>query len=173
MIIIINGSLGVGKSSVSEELHYKFDKSVYLDGDYIGYVHPFEIYDEARIDHLYRTLELLVSFHQQNGFQNFVINYVFESADSLQALLNRLTPLDSSIHTYWLTCQPEEQASRIRSRGQDQLDWELARFVELQQIQAAAARQGFIGKQADTSGLSAPQVAEWIWQDIFKGRNEK
>ena len=60
MIIIINGSLGVGKSSVSEELHRKFEKSVYLDGDHIGYVHPFDIYDGARIDHLYRTLELLV-----------------------------------------------------------------------------------------------------------------
>jgi deoxyadenosine/deoxycytidine kinase len=43
MIIIINGSLGVGKSSVAEQLHWKFDKSVNLDGDSIGNVHPFEI----------------------------------------------------------------------------------------------------------------------------------
>ena len=80
MIIIINGSLGVGKSSVADELHWKFDKSVHLDADYIGDVHPFEIYDDARIDHLYRTLELLVGFHQKNGYRNFVINYVFEFA---------------------------------------------------------------------------------------------
>jgi broad-specificity NMP kinase len=169
MIIIINGSLGVGKSRVSEELLYKFDRSVYLDGDYIGYVNPFEIYDPTRVDHLYRTLELLLSFHQQKGYHNFVINYVFESAESLQELLNRLTPLDASIHTYWLTCAEDEQADRIRGRGQDHLDWELARFVDLKQIQAAAARQGFIGKEVDTSGLSAPQVAERIWRDIFEG----
>ena len=78
MIIIINGSLGVGKSSVAEELHWKFEKSVYLDGDSLGAVHPFEIYDEARLDQLYRTLELLVGFHQKNGYDHFVINYVFE-----------------------------------------------------------------------------------------------
>ena len=168
MIIIINGSLGVGKSSVSEELHYKFDKSVYLDGDYIGYVHPFEIYDQLRIDYLYRTLELLVRFHQQHGYHNFVINYVFESSESLRELLDQLTPLDASIHTYWLTCAEDEQADRIRGRGQDQLDWELARFVELNQIQAAAARQGFIGKEVDTSGLSSTQAAVRIWQDIFE-----
>ena len=166
MIIIINGSLGVGKSSVSEELHYKFVKSVYLDGDYIGYVHPFEIYDSARVDHLYRTIALLVGFHQQNGYQHFVINYVFESANSLQALLDQLTPLEPSIHTFWLTCAQDEQADRIRGRGQDQVDWELARFVELNRIQAAAAQQGFIGKQVDTSGLSAAQVAEGIWQEL-------
>ena len=58
MIIIINGSLGVGKSSVAEGLHWKFDKSVHLDGDYIGDVNPFEVYDDARIMYLYQTVEL-------------------------------------------------------------------------------------------------------------------
>jgi hypothetical protein len=167
MIIIINGSLGVGKSSVADELHWRFDKSIHLDGDYIGDVHPFEIYDDMRIDHLYRTLALLVGFHQKNGYANFVINYVFESPDSLQDLLELLHPLEPSIHTYWLTCDEQEQARRIRLRRRDELDWELKRFVELQHIQREAARQGFIGKEVDTTGLSAGQAAEKIWKDIF------
>jgi hypothetical protein len=167
MIIIINGSLGVGKSSVSAKLHTKFEKSVYLDGDHIGYVHPFEIYDPARIDHLYRTLALLVGFHQQNGYQNFVINYVFESADSLLELLNFLNPLDPDIHAYWLTCEPQEQARRIQKRGREQLTWELSRYLELRRIQDAAAKQGFIGVQIDTTGLCSAEAADLIWKDIF------
>ena len=144
-----------------------------VDGDHIGDVHPFEIYDQDRIDHLYQTLALLVGFHQQHGYQNFVINYVFESPDSLEDLLDLLHPLDPDLHTYWLTCAENEQADRIRGRGQEQLAWELARFVELNQIQAAASQQGFIGKQVDTSGLSAAGVAERIWQDIFEDRPNK
>ena len=167
MIIIINGSLGVGKSSVSEQLHWKFDKSVNLDGDHIGYVHPFDIYDNARISHLYRTFELLIGFHQENGYQNFVINYVFESPESLQELLDLLHPLDSSIHTYWLTCNPEEQEKRIRKRQRDQIEWELKRFIDLQQIQTKAAQQGFIGKEIDTTSLTAEETARVIWEDIF------
>ncbi len=167
MIIIINGSLGVGKSSVAEELHWKFDKSVHLDGDHIGDVHPFEIYDDARIHHLYRTLELLVGFHQKNGYHNFVINYVFESPASLQELLDLLHPLDDSIHVYWLTCAPEEQSRRIQGRQRDELDWELKRFVELQRIQRQATLQGFIGKEVDTTGRTSAQVAQRIWADIF------
>jgi len=167
MIIIINGSLGVGKSSVSEELHWKFDKSVHLDGDAIGNVHPFKIYDNARIDHLYRTLELLVGFHQKNDYHNFVINYVFESPDSLQGLIDLLRPLDASIHTYWLTCDKEEQAKRIRGRQGDNLDWELRRFIELQQIQTEAARQGLIGIEVDTTSLTPAEVTENIWKSIF------
>lgn len=167
MIIIINGSLGVGKSSVSEQLHWKFEKSVNLDGDHIGYVHPFDIYDNARISHLYRTFELLIGFHQENGYQNFVINYVFESPESLQELLDLLHPLDSSIHTYWLTCNPEEQEKRIRKRQRDQIEWELKRFINLQQIQTKAAQQGFIGKEIDTTSLTAEETAKVIWEDIF------
>ncbi len=80
MIIIINGSVGVGKSSTSWELAARFDQSFMLDGDYIGAVHPFEIYDLARINYLYQTLSHLIQFHQSHGYKNFVINYVFEEA---------------------------------------------------------------------------------------------
>jgi len=168
MIIIINGSVGVGKTSVADALHRKFARSVALDADHIGDVHPFEIYDEQRIDQLYRTLELLVGFHQKNGYANFVINYVFESPESLQKLLDLLHPLDPSIQVYWLTCEAQEQARRIRNRQGEDLEWELKRFVELQKIQENAAQQGFIGKKVDTSGLTTAQVAEAIWQDIFQ-----
>jgi thymidylate kinase len=170
MIIIINGSLGVGKTSVADQLHYKFDKSVHLDGDAIGDVYPFEIYNDARISHLYRTLELLVGFHQKNGYQNFVINYVFELPESLQYLLVLLRPLDPSIHTYWLICDVEEQAKRIRNRKRDELDWELNRFIELQQFQAKAAQRGFIGKRVDTSKLTSAEVAEVVWKDVLSSQ---
>jgi chloramphenicol 3-O-phosphotransferase len=170
MIIVINGSLGVGKTSVADQLHYKFDKSVHLDGDAIGDVHPFEIYDDARISHLYHTIELLVGFHQKNGYDNFVINYVFESPESLQDLLHLLHPLDPSVHTYWLTCDVDEQTKRIQNRKRDELDWELNRFIELQQIQVKAAQQGFIGKRVDTTGFTAAEVAEVVWKDILSAR---
>jgi broad-specificity NMP kinase len=167
MIIIINGSVGVGKTCVADHLHYKFDKSVHLDGDAIGDVHPFVIYDDARVSYLYRTLALLIDFHQHNGYRGFVINYVFESPESLQELLDLLTPLDANIHTYWLTCNEKEQAARIHARGRDEIKWELNRFIELHQIQVAASQRGFIGKQIDTSGLSVAEVADVIWEDVF------
>lgn len=163
MIIIINGSLGVGKTSVAEAIHYKFDKSVNLDGDYIGDVNPFEIYDDARIDHLYRTFAHLIAFHQENGYANFVINYVFETAQSLQVLLDLLKPLDDEIHVFWLTCDRDAQRERIQSRGGNEIEWELKRLIELQAIQAKAAKEGFIGTEVDTTGLTVAQVAEKIW----------
>ena len=87
MIIIINGPCGIGKSTTAEHVTWKFDRAVFLDGDYIGSVHPFEIYDDVRIEHLYQTLRLLIAFHIEHGdYHNFVIPYVFESPESLARL---------------------------------------------------------------------------------------
>ncbi len=77
MIIIINGPLGVGKTEVSQKLVELFDKGVMLDGDAIGAVHPFKIYDDERIEYLYQTIRHLVAFHIQHGYSNFVINRHF------------------------------------------------------------------------------------------------
>lgn len=167
MIIIINGSLGVGKSAVANELVHKFEQAVHLSGDHIGDVHPFDLYDPARISHLYHTLALLVGFHQQHGYQNFVINYVFESAASLAELHTLLRPLEPAIYTYWLTCDPEVQGARIRARGRAQLEWELTRYLALRKIQAKAAADGFIGLEVDTTRLSAAETASAIWTDIL------
>ena len=77
MIIIINGPLGIGKSETSWELLYLFDKAAMLDGDYLGAVQPFEIYDEQRIAHLYETFRLVAEMtevrtiwklHERNPF---------------------------------------------------------------------------------------------------------
>jgi len=166
MIIIINGSLGVGKSSVSEELLLRMKNSVLLDGDHLGNVNPFEIYDQKRISHLYQTIQLLVAFHEKNGFENFVINYVFESSDSLKQLQTGLSNTAGPIFTYWLTSNQEEQENRIRKRGRSRLDWELKRFVELQNIQRKESESGWIGKAIDTSTLSVSDVADMILEDI-------
>jgi len=99
-----------------------------------------------------------------------VINYVFESSESLQKLLDLLLPLDPSIHCYWLTCDEKEQAKRIQNRGRDGLQWELGRFVELRQIQKNASHHGFIGKEVDTTNLSSDEAAQTIWKDIFRSQ---
>lgn len=167
MLIIINGTVGVGKSTTAEALHWKFDRSVYIDGDSIGNVNPFEIYDDARVDHLYRTLALLIGFHQKHGYQNFVFNYVFESNDSLEQLLDLLRPLDSSIHVYWLTCEAKEREQRIRGRRGDGIEWELKRSLELDEILRKASQEGFIGIEVDTTQLNSSETAEKIWKEIF------
>ena len=120
MIVIINGPCGIGKTSVAWELNSRFDRAVMLDGDYIGAVHPFEIYDDKRIAYLYQTIRQLVAYHVEHGdYHNFVINYVFETPESLVELRQLLAELDNEIYAFRLTATDEEIEARLRKRKQE------------------------------------------------------
>ncbi len=173
MVIIINGSVGVGKTSVSWELMEKFEKAIMLDGDYIGAIHPFDIYDEERIEYLYRTIEFLVKFHMCNGYEHFIINYVFETPDSLRQLVDKFVALNCLVKTFYLTCSDSEQKERIMKRSTDQKEWELKRYLELNQILAAANQSGDIGIEVKTIGKEVSEVAEEIWNMVIETKVEQ
>ncbi len=172
MIIIINGPLGVGKTELSWALLDYFEGGVMLDGDFIGAVKPFEIYDTGRIDYLYQTIHLLVAHHRAHGYQNFVVNYVFEEPQSLGQLRKLLAGLDDDIYAFRLVCSAQEIERRIRKRSQSgELDderqsWEIARAKQLAEIQQVAALQGDLGYPIDISSLSVQQTAQAIWNII-------
>jgi GrpB-like predicted nucleotidyltransferase (UPF0157 family)/predicted kinase len=168
MIVIINGPLGVGKTEVAWKLIEKFDRAIMLDGDYLGAVHPFEIYDEQRVAYLYDTLCHVARFHVEHGWRNLVVDYVFEKPESLAQLRRALNEIDNVTYAYRLTCSAEEIDRRIRSRSSDpdRLAWESNRFRELQAIQHRNARRGDLGFVIDTTTLSIEGVADAIWRDI-------
>ena len=166
MILIINGPCGIGKTTVAWELVHRFDRAVMLEGDSIGAVHPFEIYDDDRIEHLYQTLRRLIAFHIERGdYHNFVIDYVFERPESLARLKSLLADFDDHIYAFRLLAAPVELEQRIRERGEDPA-WLLRRAKELVAIQTRAARRGDVGIPVDTTGLSVAQAADVIWQRV-------
>jgi GrpB-like predicted nucleotidyltransferase (UPF0157 family) len=170
MIVIINGPLGVGKTETSWQLLEKFDRAVMLDGDYIGAVHPFDLQDETRVAYLYQTLVLLVGYHRKNGYTDFVINYVFETADSLALLRQQLTALDQQTYAFRLVCSLPVLIDRISKRNThgDLLAWELQRGPELAGIQEKAARHGDLGYPVDTTNCDSAQAAGTIWDMIHE-----
>lgn len=169
MIIIINGPCGIGKSATSWALNALFERSVMLDGDYIGAVHPFEIYDSQRVAYLYKTLSHLIRFHkEEGGYPNFVINYVFESPNSLAKLKAELASVEADIYAFRLVADDEAIEARIRGRetDPDELAWYLNRYKELVAIQSEAAKLGDLGTVIDTNGITAEEVAQRIMQTI-------
>ncbi len=170
MIVIINGPCGIGKTSVAWELTGRFERAVMLDGDYIGAVHPFEIYDDARVAYLYQTIRHLVAYHiERGGYTDFIVNYVFETPESLADLRHLLAELDAEIYAFRLVASDEAIEARIRARepeSGDDLRWHLKRYKELVTIQEQAAKQGDMGFVVDTTDLTAAQVADVIWQNL-------
>jgi len=171
MIIVINGPLGVGKTTVARAVLSRLERGVMLDGDAAGEIHPFEIHDPRRVQHLYGTLAMLVAWHQQEaGYQHFVINYVFERPESLVRLVTLLHTLEPDIRVFRLRANPETLRRRIRQRGcnkdADELAWELQRGPELLRIQDANGPGDALGVVIDTDELTSQQIADVIQQQI-------
>jgi GrpB-like predicted nucleotidyltransferase (UPF0157 family) len=171
MIVIINGPLGIGKTETAWELLRCFERAVMLDGDYLGAVQPYTIYDESRVDYLYQTLHHVAAFHVANGYRNFVINYVFETPETLAALRRLLSDLDDEIYAFRLVCDATEHERRVRQRVRtpDVMVWEVGRGAELVAIQTAAAQRGDLGFVVDTTRLTAVETAQAIWSNLREG----
>src|SRR5215813_1296412 len=111
MIIVLNGPLGVGKTTLAEALTESIDACAMLSGDYLIAVNPSS---KTEIEHLHSTIELLIDHHQRYGYRNFVIEHIGRTDWELADLKRRLH--DTEVHCFLLTLPIEENLRRIERR---------------------------------------------------------
>ena len=168
MIIIVNGPLGIGKTQTSWALTRCFSRAVMLDADYVAEFHPFDYYNDEHLAYAHATLRVLTAHHLSHGFQDFVINWIFETPLQLERLKQLLADLGPPIHVFRLVCAPDEIERRVRRRNLPDLDFELRRSRELVDILDRAALTGDLGTPIDTTSLTAEQTADMILRQILE-----
>ncbi len=147
MIIVLNGPLGIGKSTLAEALMERIDGCVMLDGDHLVATNP-PYRDE--LEHLHSTIVLLASHHKRFGYRHFVINHVWRSPEELEDLRVRLAEVDSSFRCFLLSVPMDENLRRVQRRAEaraiDEREWERRTLLE----ERAALEAD------DTGGLGEP-----------------
>lgn len=115
MIIVLNGPLGIGKSTLAETLAESIDHCVMLDGDHLVAVNPPPV-DE--IEFLHSTISLLVAHWRWLGYRHFVINHLWRTPAELADLRRRLLAVgsDADIRCFLLTLPLDENLRRIERR---------------------------------------------------------
>jgi thymidylate kinase len=128
MIIVLNGPLGIGKSTLAEALTESIESCVMLDGDCLVAANPPPA-DE--LEHLHSTIAVLVTHHRRFGYRHFVIDHVWRSAAELADLRRRLVAIDrdADVRCFLLTLPVDENLRRIerrqRARAIDEREFEL------------------------------------------------
>lgn len=149
MIIVLNGPLGVGKSSLAEALSESIQQCVMLDGDHVVAANP----PPEGTEHLHSTIELLVAHHRSRGYVHFVINHLWTSPVELDDLSVRLSRFDDHVHIFLLTLPVEENIRRIEMRASvramDELEWERQTCAEERELLDAARSD--LGEPFDVS----------------------
>ena len=153
MIIVLNGPLGIGKSTFAEALTESIDACAMLSGDQLIAVNPPS---QVELEHLHSTIEMLVRHHRAFGYRNFVIEHLWRTEWELADLKRRLD--DPEVHCFLLTLPIEENLRRIErrqaARAIDEREFEHLTLAEERQ----ALERPRLGTPFDVSGPPAELV---------------
>mgnify|MGYP001450396504 CR=1 FL=1 len=112
-LIIINGTMGVGKSTVSNILLDKLKPSVYLDGDWCWNMNPFVVSEENKVMVINNIIYLLKSYLNNSGYEYIIFCWVIHQEYIFEQLLEPLNDLEFELYKISLTCSEVALKDRL------------------------------------------------------------
>lgn len=158
-LIFVNGTMGVGKSSVSHELKNLLTPCAFLDGDWCWDFAPFTVTEETKALVLDNAAYLLNAFLRCSAVRNVLFCWVMPARFVIDDLLSRITE-PYSFQLFTLTASEKALCARLNAdiaagkRTQDVVARSLA-YLPLYE-------SGMGGIRVDTSFRSAAEIAQFI-----------
>ena len=112
-LIIINGTMGVGKSTVCNILLNTLKPSVYLDGDWCWKMNPFIISEENKKMVIDNITYLLKSYLDNSGYEYVIFCWVIHQEDIFKQILEPLNDCEFELHKISLICSEAALKSRL------------------------------------------------------------
>jgi broad-specificity NMP kinase len=112
-LIIINGTMGVGKTATSRELNKKLSNSVWLDGDWCWMMNPFTVNDENKNMVINNITYLLRNFLSNSSFEYVIFNWVIHYEYIFDLVLQPLRDLEFEVVKISLVCSEQTLKERI------------------------------------------------------------
>ena len=165
-VIILNGAMGVGKTTTARCLVDRLAPALMIDADHVADFRPFDVREPAHLAYVEDTVCHLLAFHAKHGFHCFVVAWVFETQERLDDLVERLSGAGHEVHCYRLKCSPAEHERRVRERNRTNLHWELERHRELARGLEIEAARGDMGQTIDVTGLTPEEVADIVAEQL-------
>lgn len=157
-LIMINGTMGVGKSTVSEIVAGKLEPSVFLDGDWCWKMNPWVFSEENKKMVINNITHLLNAFLANSSFQYIVFCWVLHREYILDQILSRLNG-NYELHKISLICSKEALKLRFMNdvkkgiRTLDELESSFSRMKLYQEMKT---------KKIEVSHISAEKAADQI-----------
>lgn len=158
-LIIVNGTMGVGKTTICNELLKCIPNSVFLDGDWCWNMNPFVVTDETKSMVMNNITHLLRNFLNCSIYDTVIFCWVIHQNEILNEILDSLQGLSFTPHVFTLDITREALIKRLQMdvengiRTGDVIERSLQR-LELYQTMHTI--------KIDVSEISAKQAAEEI-----------
>lgn len=118
-LILINGCMGVGKTSVARALYRRLPRSVWLDGDWCWMMNPWVVSERNKRMVEDNITYLLRSFVSNDSLDYVVFSWVMHRPEIIEGLLERLADLPCEVHRISLVCSEEALRARMLADGRD------------------------------------------------------
>lgn len=89
-LYIIGGTMGVGKTAVSQQLKLDLPNSVFLDGDWCWDASPFQVTDETKAMVTDNICYLLNNFLHCSAYDNVIFCWVMHQQSVIDAIIEKL-----------------------------------------------------------------------------------
>ncbi len=158
-LYLIGGTMGVGKTTVCRILRRKIESSVFLDGDWCWYSHPFIVTEETKALVLDNICHVLNNDIRCSLFKKIIFCWVMHEQSILDEILSWLDTTGCRVLPISLICSPEALTARLSAdisggiRQPDVLERSLARLPLYDTLKTV---------RIDTSAMTPDDVAEAI-----------
>lgn len=139
-LYLIGGTMGVGKTTISQQLKHSLDNSVFLDGDWCWDGHPFQVNEETKAMVIDNICYVLNNFLSCSAYNNIIFCWVMHEQSIIDTILNNLHTENCIVHCISLTTDPDTLIKRLSKdvesgiRNREVIDRSVARLPLYQNL---------------------------------------
>ena len=159
-VIILNGPMGVGKTTVGKYIADHHPGTAFIDGDWCLDIHPFVGNQETKAMAVDNILHMIGNYQKCSVCNMVVLVWLMDEPWVIQKITQGLSAMQAEVNNVTLVCSRE---SLIRRWKDDHdCEWRTDEWlnVSLKSLPGFASMDNTI----DTSGLPVEQVAELVMQ---------
>ena len=157
-VIIINGPMGVGKTTIGKYIAEKYAGTAFIDGDWCMDLHPFVGNRETKTMAIDNILHMIGNYRKCSICKMIVVVWVMDDQWVYQKIADEIAEMGLEIKSVVLVC---DQKSLIDRWENDKIcDWRTRAWLEV----SLKSLPYFLSIEnvLDTSNLSVERIADRI-----------
>jgi dephospho-CoA kinase len=167
MVVLLNGSFGIGKTTVARIVAKRLPGTAVFDPEPIGivlqHVRPVDDFQDIR---LWRRLVVLGVRGVRKLRRNVIVPMAFSNLSYLEEIRSGIARFEPDVLHVCLIAPVDVVHERLAHRGHDADDWAYRRASEC----CIAHRDAAFAEHLPTAGLTAEEVAERLLARIVHPR---
>lgn len=157
-VIIINGSMGVGKTTVGKYIAEKCTGTAFIDGDWCFDIHPFVGNQETKTMAIDNILHMIANYRKCSICKMIVFVWLMDEKWVYQKIADGISDMELEAKNFTLVCDKNTLINRWEN--DKNCEWRTNEWLEvsLKSLSFFSLFENCI----DTSGLTIDMIADII-----------